>query len=214
MIRHYRDIVRVRYNGGPPALVAPLKLHLKEGAYPVCSKCRRYPSFKRQFSRNYVAQLQNLKLVKSATCTGWVSAPLFVPKKPPKMYRMTVYYRPITSATFRNTRPVQHMDAALQEVRGSEAFARIEFALGYWQLQMDPESQPLHAFMTPDGAMHSTRTKEGRCSRIANFQACVESCTNELFDNLLTWLDDFSLHNKAEGGLLRVAENFLAICHE
>lgn len=214
MIRQHRSIVRVRYNGGPPARVTPLKLHVKEGVHPVRSKPRRYPPEKRQFLRRYVSQLEKLKLVKAAIRTEWVSAPLIVPKKPPAMYRMTVDYRPINAATIKNTWPMPHIDAVLQDVRGSEAFAAIDFTSGYWQLPMDPDSQPLHSFMTPDGVMQPTRTTQGGCNSAANFQACVEPCFSELRENLLAWLDDFALHNQTEHGLLRVISRFLDICAE
>lgn len=81
LIRKHRNIVGVRYNGEPPALVTPLKLHIKEGHNPVREKPRRYPPEKRQFLYNYLSQLEKMSLVKTCTRTEWVSAPLIVPKK-------------------------------------------------------------------------------------------------------------------------------------
>lgn len=212
IVRRYRKIVRVRYNGGPPARVTPLKLHIKEGVQPVRAKPRRYPPEKRKFLRNYVAELEKLTLIVPATRTDWVAAPLIVPKKPPAMYRMTMDYRPVNAATSKSTWPMPYIDAVLQDVRGSKAFAVIDFTSGYWQLPMHPDSQALHAFITPDGVMQPTRTTQGGCNSAANFQACVEPCFSELRDNLLAWLDDFALHHYTEDGLLHVLERFLQIC--
>lgn len=62
-----------------------------------------------------------------------------------------------------------HIDVVLQEVRGSEAFEAMDFTSGYWQLPMDPDSQPLHAFMTHNGVMQPTRITIGGCNSAASF---------------------------------------------
>lgn len=136
MLRNNRTIVRVRYNGGPHANVRRLELSIQPNARAVQAKPRRYPPEKRPFFRKYVEQLENLGLITQASNTEWVSAPLFVPKKPPAMYRLTVGYRPVNAATVKNTWPMPHIDAALQDMRGAQAFAAIDFASGYWQLPM------------------------------------------------------------------------------
>lgn len=62
-----------------------------------------------------------------------------------------------------------YIDAVLQDVRGTNEFTAIDFTSEYWQLPMKPNSQPLQAFMTPDGVMQPTRTTQGSCKSAANF---------------------------------------------
>lgn len=84
MLRDNPDIVRMRYNGGPPAKVRPLELRTMEGASPVRAKPRRYQPEERPFLRNCVAQWQKLGFVKPAENAEWLTAPLIVPKTPPE----------------------------------------------------------------------------------------------------------------------------------
>lgn len=214
MLRKHREIVRVRYDGGPSARVRPMELRIVEGAHPVRAKPRRYPPEKRQFLRRYVAQLEKYGLIKKAVRTEWVSAPLIVPKKPPALYRMTLDIRAVNAVTVKMTWPMPHIDAIIQDVRGATVFAGIDFTSGYWQLPMHPDSQHLHAFMTPDGVMQPTRTTQGGCNSAANFQACVEPCFVELRDNLMAWLDDFALHHRTEEQLLQLLSRFLQLCSD
>lgn len=206
--------MRVRYNGGPSAKVTPLKLHIRDGTHPVRAKPRRYPPKKRQFSRNCVSQLEKSDTRPTIDTHGVGLSPTGWPKKSPALYRLTVEYRPMNAATIKSTWPMPHIDAVLLEVRGAEAFAAMYFTSGYWQLPMDPDSQALHAFMSPDGVMQPTRTTQEVCNSAANFQACVEPCFSELRENVLEWLDDFALHHHTEEGLLHVLELFVHICEE
>lgn len=89
-----------------------------------------------------------LTFVKKVTRTEWVSAPLYVPKNPPLMYRLTVNYRPINVATIKNKWPMPHVDAVFQYMCGAEAFSAIDFTSGYRQLPMNLESQAVHEFTT------------------------------------------------------------------
>lgn len=111
-------------------------------------------------------------------------------KKTAAMYRLTVYYRPVNAATVRNTRPMTHIDAFLQVVRGPEAFPAIGSISGYWKLPMHLESQYWHAFMTPDGVIQPTRTTQSGFNSTASFQACEEPCYSAIRENLLALLND------------------------
>lgn len=81
----------------------------------------------------YVNQLLNLGFVKKKSSPEWVSAPLIVPKQPPAMYRLTVDYRPVNSATVQTFWPMPNIEAELAYARGAKAFASIDFSSGYWQ---------------------------------------------------------------------------------
>lgn len=123
---------------------------------------------------------------------------------------MAVDYRPIDAGTVKNTWPIPNFDAILQDVGGAEAFATINFTYEYWQLQMNPESQNKHAFMTTDGVMQLERMAQTGCNRAANFQLCVETCHSEIGETLLTRLNDFALFDKIENELLLVLQRFFS----
>lgn len=48
----------------------------------------------------------------------------------PALYQMTVHYRPINKATVKNTWPMPHLDAVIEEMREAESFASIDFTSG------------------------------------------------------------------------------------
>lgn len=71
---------------------------------------------------------------------------------------------------------MSHIDAIIQNVRAAKDFATMDFTYGYWQLPMHPESQPLHAFMTPGSVMQPTSTVKDSSNSARNVQECVEPC--------------------------------------
>ncbi len=127
------------------------------------------------------------------------------------MYRLTIDYRPVNSATVPTCGPclTSRPSYLTSEHRPLPA---LTFCSGYWQLPLHPESQPLFAFMTPVGVVMPTRTTQGACNFAANFQEKVEQCFLELKDNLKAWLDDFMLYARDEEHLLRILRRFFEIC--
>lgn len=80
ILREHQHIVRVRFNGGPPARIRPFELRIVEGAHPIRENPRRCAPKKRQFLRRYVSELETLGLMKKAVRIDWLSAPLVVQK--------------------------------------------------------------------------------------------------------------------------------------
>jgi len=193
LLIEFDDVIKLKLDAGEPADIAPMKVNLKHDAVPVRAKQRRYPPEKKEFMTKYVQQLLKLGFVKKATAPEWVSAPLIVPKRPPAMYRLTVDYRPVNSATQQTFWPMPNIEAELADARGAKSFASIDFCSGYWQAPLHEDSQPLFAFMTPDGVVMPTRTTQGGTNSAANFQEKVEKCFEELRENFKSWIDDYIL---------------------
>lgn len=132
----------------------------------------------------------------------------FSAKKPPPMFRLTMDYRLINTATITTAWPMPHIEAVQSDVQGATAFAVIEFCSGYWKLSLHADSQDLHAFMTPNGVVQTTRRTEGGCNLAHNFQACVTPCFATLREHTLAWIEDFVIHARDEKKLLLVLEKF------
>ena len=160
----------------------------------------------------YVRELVKLGFVKKVRSPEGVSAPLIVPRRPPAMYRLTIDYRAVNSATVPTFWAMPNIEAELSDVRGDTAFAGIDVCSGYWKLPLHPESQPLFAFMTPERVVMPTRTTQGGCKSAANFQEKVEQCFIELKENLKAWLHDFMLYARDEEHLLRILRRVFEIC--
>lgn len=214
MLRDFGDVTKLKLEGGPPADIEPLKIHLKPDSISIRTKQRRYPLRKKELMTRYVRQLLNLGFVKNVTSPEWVSAPLIVPKRPLAMYRLTIDYRPINNATIPTFWPMPNIDAELSDARVATAFAGIDFCSGYWQAPLHPDSQPFFAFMTPDGVVMPIRTTQGGCNSTANFQEKVEQCFMELRDNFKAWIDDFMLFANDEAQMLKILHRFFQICRK
>ena len=212
LLREFGDIIKLKLGSGKPADIDPLRVNLKPGAMPIRAKQRRYPPPEKAFMVRYVRQLLKLGLVKRATSPKWVSAPLIVPKRPPALYRLTVDYRPVNNATIQTFWPMPNIESELADARDARAFAAIDFCSGYWQAPLHPDSQPLFAFMTPDGVVMPTRTTQGGTNSAANFQEKLAECFEELRENFKAWIDDFIIFAKYEGRLLRMLRRFFEIC--
>lgn len=91
-------MIKLKIEDGSPEDIEPLCISLKLGAIQIRAKKRRYPSPKREFMINYTRQFLKLGFVKPATSHKWVSPAIIVPKRPPEMYRLTIYYRKIINA--------------------------------------------------------------------------------------------------------------------
>lgn len=214
LLVEFDDVIKTKLDAGPPAVIAPLKVNLKPDSVTVRSKQRRYPPPKKEFMTRYVNQSLKLGFVKKTSSPEWVSAPLIVPKHPSAMYRLTVDYRPVNSATQQTFWPMPNIDAELVDARGAKTFAAINFCSGYWQAPLHPESQPLFAFMTPDGVVMPTRTTQGGTNSAANFQEKVSECFEELHENLKAWIDDFMIFAKDEEHTLSILRQFFQICRK
>lgn len=151
-------MVRFRLHTRPLDRVTPLSVRLKYILVPVHAKPRRYPPQKREFLRRCTTELKRMDFIKPAVTGDWVAAPLIVPKTLPVMFRLTVDYRPIDSATQKIVWPMPHLDAMLFNMRSAEFFASIDLCSRYWQLPLAEDSPSSCAFMTNDSVVRPMPT--------------------------------------------------------
>lgn len=131
LLIEFEDVVKLKLDAGPPGNIELLRVNLKPDATSIRAKQHRYPEPKKRFMTKYVQQLLNLGFVKTTTAPEWVSARLIVPKRPPAMYRLTVDYHPVNSATVQTFWPIPNIEAELADTRGAKVFAAIDFYSGY-----------------------------------------------------------------------------------
>lgn len=105
-----------------------------------------------------------------------------------------------------------HIEAEINDFRGSTCFASIDFVSRYWQLPLSKKSWPNCGVITLTGVCISKRVLPGLTNAGAHFQRNVEPCFAGLRKNLKAWMDDFSLHGKMEEELLDILERFIEIC--
>lgn len=154
IIREFRDVIRLRLNNRDPAIVKPIKIHLKPNSVLFRAPQTKHSPEKREFMDQYVDYLLKLGLAVATEDPKWVRAPNIIRKNIPAMFRMAIDYCPVKVATVPIFWAMLDIKKKLSDVKGSKCFCGIDFCSGYWQLPLEGNSKPLHAFMTPRGVVN------------------------------------------------------------
>lgn len=86
----------------------------------------------------------------------WASPVVLVPKKDGKV-RFRVYYRWLKAATKKGVYPLPHIEDILDTLGQTWYFTILDLTADYWQIPLDPASQPKSAFTTHCGLHEFTR---------------------------------------------------------
>lgn len=108
-----------------------------------------------------------------------------------------------------------NLEHELSKLSRSRCYATFYLSHGYWQFELDGDSQPLQSFITPDEVLLLTRVLHGTTNAVRHLQSSLTQVLPESISrNLLSWLDDFLLRQETANGLLQVVEKFLTFCTE
>ena len=100
-------------------------------------------------------------------------------------------YRHLNSITKLDTFPLPHVDDSLDILAKTKYFSTLDLASGYWQVGMDPGSQPKTAFCSHSGHYEFTVMPFGLCNAPATFQRLMETVFSGLArDKCFIYLDD------------------------
>ena len=91
-----------------------------------------------------------------------------VPKKSGER-RFCVDYRKVNSVTEKDVYPLPNIQQILDRVDGASVFTTLDLRLGYWQVDLDPESIPKTAFVCHKGLYEFTRLPFGLTNAPLNF---------------------------------------------
>ena len=101
-------------------------------------------------------------VIKPST-SPWSSPIVLVPKKDGSL-RFCIDYRKLNSVTKKNVYPLLRIDTL------RETCYFTDLVVGYWQIEMEPESREKSAFITHQGLQEFVRMPFGLCSAPSMFQ--------------------------------------------
>jgi Reverse transcriptase (RNA-dependent DNA polymerase) len=91
----------------------------------------------------------------------------------------------------------------------STIFLMLDLTSGFWQMQLDDQSQPLTAFTIPGkGQYHWATSPMGLLGCPASFQQLMETVLRNI-NNVMVYIDDVLLHTATHDEHLQVLEIFL-----
>ena len=122
--------------------------------------------------------------------TPWASPVVLVAKKNGTL-RYCVDYRCLNSITKMDTFPLPRINDSPDLLANTSYITTLDLMSGYWQVGMDPESQPITAFCSHSGLYEFTVMPFGLCNAPATFQRLIETVLAGLArDKCLVYLDN------------------------
>ncbi|KAH9151768.1 hypothetical protein AeRB84_005688 [Aphanomyces euteiches] len=197
LLEEFSNVFRIRFGRDPPVKVAPLKVHLKNGAVLVKSGFRRYPPTHLAYLEKHVRELEDAGLVYRNIRSRWAAAPRIVPKKDPGDLRMTIDSRRLYGAN-----ALAHAKLGSRDV----CFARLYLLLysrldeGVLAIALPPRLSGVFLVCDPNW-------------RVSYCQGVVDELFGDLLmHGLLGWLDDLLGYAESTVSLLALLRKVLSIC--
>ena len=160
-----------------------------EGHAPIKQLPRRTPFALRKKIEEMIQEMLERGVV-TYSHSPWASPVVLVAKKDGTT-RFCVDYRRLNSITRMDTFPLPRIDDSLDLLANTAYFTTLDLMSGYWQVGMDPESQPKTAFCSHSGLYEFTVMPFGLCNAPATFQRLMETVLAGLArDKCLVYLDD------------------------
>eukprot|EP00768_Dysnectes_brevis_P003397 gnl/Dysnectes_brevis/2435_a2898_1325.p1 GENE.gnl/Dysnectes_brevis/2435_a2898_1325~~gnl/Dysnectes_brevis/2435_a2898_1325.p1 ORF type:complete len:1476 (+),score=163.58 gnl/Dysnectes_brevis/2435_a2898_1325:352-4428(+) len=185
-----------------PADLASFSIILFPETEPVSIPPRRLAPKLREVVRDQVEQLLKLGLIRPSV-SNW-SSPIVMVRKKNGSWRMCVDYRALNQRTVGLKFPLPRIPELIDLLAGKKYFATLDLVSGYHQCAIDAASQPLTAFVTPDGLYEWTRLPFGLKNAPSHFQKSIQDALSGLlYKACLVFIDDIVIFGET-------AEEFLS----
>jgi hypothetical protein len=182
------------------------KIHLKDNN-PVYRKQFKIPEAHQNFIMATLDEWLKLGVVKRSHSI--YNSPLFcVPKKQGQVLRIVQDFRELNNHSHINKYSMKEITECIGDIgrANSTIFSTLDLTSGFWQMQMDEDSQPLKAFTIPGkGQYHWVTSPIGLLGCPASFQRLMETVLRNI-NNVLVYIDDVLLHKATHEEHLKVLE--------
>lgn len=144
--------------------------------------------------RDEVARMVDDLMVKSVVrpSKSPYASPIVLVRKKSGEKRMCVDYRGINKLTVRDSYPLPLIEDCLEYLDGKNCFSILDLRNGFHQMEMDPESIPYTAFVTPSGHYEYTRMPFGLKNGPAVFQRFIANIFSDMIRDgeIIVYIDD------------------------
>src|SRR6266511_4357929 len=110
---------------------------------------------------------------------------------------MCLDFRKTNEVTKKNQYPIPRQTEIFASFGGAGWFTSLDLASVYWQVEMEPKSKEVTAFITPWGLFEWNRMPFGLCNVPATFQQLMNQILKKYLRKfILVYLDDIIIYSK------------------
>lgn len=165
------------------------KIYIEDNTVPI--KQRNFPMSPAMtnLAQEHVNKMLEEGLIQEST-SPWASPIVFVNKSSGGK-RMCIDYRMLNKVTKKNSYPIPRMDDILNALKDSAFVSKIDLASGYYQIQMDEDSQELTAFTIGRGLYEFRVMSMGLSNAPSTFQSAMNTILKPIVGKgCFVYLDD------------------------
>ena len=142
----------------------------------------------------------------------WCSNMHIVPKKNGDV-RVTIDPGELNKVILREFHPMSTVDDIATRVNGSKLFTTLDANMGYFQLELDEQSQPLTCFITPFGRYMYKRLPMGITAAPELYQRAMSELFNGV-EGVEIVMDDILIHAATQAKHDKILTQVLQICED
>ena len=169
-------------------------IDLIAGTKPRNSPPYRYAPARRKIIEEKLTEMLDQGVI-TPSKSPWASPVVLAPKKDGST-RFCIDYRKLNDVTIRDAYPIPRIDDTLDALQHAKFFSTLDLRSGYWQVEMDPNSRPITAFVTHKGLFECAVMPFGLTNAPATFQRLMDIVLAGLkWQCCLVYLDDIIIYS-------------------
>ncbi|XP_067667689.1 uncharacterized protein [Haliotis asinina] len=164
-------------------------------ASPVRQHYRRLPIVQQEAADSMIQDMLERQVIEPSS-SPWAS-PIVLARKGSDEWRFCCDYRRLNDRTIKDAHPIPRIDDTLDALHGSQFYATMDIASGFWQVELDEEAKRKSAFCTRSGLFQWRVMPFGLCNAPSTFSRLMEQVLKGLhWEMLLVYLDDVIVFGK------------------
>jgi len=175
-----------------------VKINLKEEVEPfVQSTPRRIAAARKQPLKEELGRMVKMGVIKKIEePTNWCAPCVIVPKKNNKL-RVCIDFTRLNKAVRREFHPLPTSEETLSALGNAKVFTKLDANCGYWQMELEEESQRLTTFITPFGRYYCRRLPFGISSAPEIYQREMQKVLVGL-EGVVCQMDDILVYGVSQ----------------